>query len=319
MENLNKGKVMIQCPLCGDIKDKVALHSKKNVYESAATLSFQASFNIEKYCMGDAHMDLFQCVECGYIFNKSFSFAKIKAEYEQNDTYCQQMYFTKRLSSHILSIKDFILKYSNKSDVILEIAPGQGDLLLALAKSVKACYSIDPSIASSKYCSANNVIHIKGFFDKDIVNKLEHKVNFIIFRHLLEHIDTPFIFLRDVVDLLEDDAMIYIEVPNASDILKFRRFIDFYHDHCGYYQKGVIANMMQKLNCELVEELYFFEEQHMGLFFRKGVSSNKKYFYSLYGNSLKYQINSDVIGLNEILSHYDNIALYGGGFSRIAC
>ncbi|EAK6248889.1 class I SAM-dependent methyltransferase [Campylobacter jejuni] len=313
-------KKAIKCPLCYGIQNKISIHSKRNIYESVAILNnYPTHCNEEKYCIGNAHIDLFQCVECGYIFNKSFSFDKIKNIYEQDNTYYQQKYFTNRLSQHILKIKDSILKYSKKSDIFLEIAPGQGDLLLALSKEAQICYSIDPSTLSDKYCICDNIIHVKSFFDKNIVYKLKHKINFIIFRHLLEHIDTPLTFLQDVADLLEENGMIYIEVPNANDIFKFRRFIDLYHDHCGYYQKGVIANIMKKLNCELVEEVYYFEEQHMGLFFRKKISNNQKYFYSLYNNSLKHQIFNDIINFNTILKHYNTIALYGGGFSRIAC
>ncbi|MFY4755324.1 methyltransferase domain-containing protein [Campylobacter jejuni] len=92
----------------------------------------------------------------------------------------------------------------------------------------------------------SNLKHIQGFFNFNISkDKLEYKIDFIIFRHLLEYINIPLSFLKDVVKLLENNGIIYIEVPNIEEIIKHKRFYDIFNDHCGYYQKNVLINIFR--------------------------------------------------------------------------
>ncbi|KQI14055.1 SAM-dependent methlyltransferase, partial [Campylobacter coli CVM 41953] len=76
----------------------------------------------------------------------------------------------------------------------------------------------------------------------------------------------------DVVKLLENNGIIYIEVPNIEEIIEHKRFYDIFNDHCGYYQKNVLINTLKSLGCEFIDEIYLFRGQHMGLFFRKNTN-----------------------------------------------
>lgn len=66
-------------------------------------------------------------------------------------------------------------------------------MLFALSKDSKFIYSVDPSVTPSTLLKdVQNIQHIKGCFSYDVINqKLSHKIDFIISRHLIEHIDTP--------------------------------------------------------------------------------------------------------------------------------
>ncbi len=194
---------------------------------------------------------------------------KISKEY-QSKGYFSRKIVSKSMSNNIKIIKDKCLKYIDKNSTCLEVAPGSGDMVNALAHEVKFIYTIDPSLVSLEIENVNNLKHIQGFFNYNILkNKLEHKIDFIIFRHLLEHINAPLDFLKNMVKILENNGIIYIEVPNIEEFIKHGRFYEIFNDHCGYYQKNVLINILQTLGCEFIDEIFLYREQHMGLFFKK--------------------------------------------------
>ncbi|HEF1386256.1 TPA: methyltransferase domain-containing protein, partial [Campylobacter jejuni] len=118
------------------------------------------------------------------------------------------------MSNTIELIKKNCLKYIDKNSTCLEIAPGSGDMINALIHDVKFMYTVDPSFVSLEIENINNLKHIQGFFNfNTLKTTLKDKINLIIFRHLLEHINTPFNFLSDVAKLLKNDGLVYIEIP----------------------------------------------------------------------------------------------------------
>ncbi|EAH7752241.1 methyltransferase domain-containing protein [Campylobacter jejuni] len=300
----------IECPLCCCSKQKYTIFKRDNVFASVAVL---CTFEMSKLFKEDSSIQLLQCGECGFIFNQAFSFDNIEKVYSQNNLYYQQKNFTNRLSKHILSIRDFLMKYGNKEDIFLEIAPGYGDLLFLLSKEVKKYYSVDPSASSLKYCKAENVVHICEFFNDAIKAKIKDKIQFIIFRHVLEHVENPNVFLKSVVDIIEKNGYIYIEVPNAENIFRFSRFTDIYHDHCGYFQKGTIIKIMQYYGCELIDSVNFFEDKYIGLLFKKNnKQKNCKEYFTMYDENTKKILNNNIEYINKLLSKYECIGLYGG-------
>lgn len=214
------------------------------------------------------------------------------------------------MSDIIKNLRNKILFFNKKN--YLEIAPGSGDLAASLAINANAYYTLDPSIVSLEIKGSDNIFHIQNFFDYNLIkNKLKHDIDFIIFRHLLEHIDKPYIFLQDICKIANNDTIIYIEVPNLTEILKHNRFYEFFNDHCGYYQKNTLVNTMNIFGFTLFDEIYPFREQHIGLFFKKmKTSAESKHPIQLYENfNFDFHINK----LNEMLLNYKNIAIYGAG------
>lgn len=267
------------------------------------------------YCKGSNTITFTQCQDCGYIYNSTFDLNKISKEY-QSEGYFSRKIVSKDMSNNVKMIKDKCLKYINKNNICLEIAPGSGDMVNALIHDVKFMYTIDPSLVSLEIENINNLKHIHGFFNYSILkDKLEYKINFIMFRHLLEHINTPLNFLKDVVKLLENNGIIYIEVPNIKEFIEYRRFYEIFNDHCGYYQKNILINTLKSLGCEFIDEIFLYREQHMGLFFRKNTNIRYKYKldFKLFDKNIYISFQENIRKLNNLLHDYKNIAIYGSG------
>ncbi|MFB1640385.1 class I SAM-dependent methyltransferase [Campylobacter molothri] len=249
------------------------------------------------------------------MYNLTFNPEKISQEY-QSEGYFSRKIVSKAMSNVIKTIKDKCLKYIDKNSVCLEIAPSSGDMVNALINEVKFIYTVDPSLISLEIENVNNLKHIQGFFNCDILkSKLEYKIDFIIFRHLLEHINTPLDFLQNVVNLLENNGIIYVEVPNFDELIKHNRFYEIFNNHCGYYQKNILINVLQSLGCEIVDEIFLFREQHVGLFFKK-ISKPQilnKLNFNFFDNNVSTLFQKNIAKLNKFLCNYNNIAIYGSG------
>lgn len=294
------------CPLCNkNFNNEVLFY--KNCCVSAGKLN-DKPYNGRG---GDiAKISLVQCNNCGYIYNCDFNLEQINKEYSSKN------YFLKRpvsssMSEIIKILKNKITNF-NKNN-FLEIAPGNGDLAIALAPNSNIYYTIDPSITSLRIHGIQNIYHIQDFFNYNLVkNKIKHKIDFIIFRHLLEHLNTPYNFLENIEKLAHDDTIVYIEVPNIEEIIQHSRFYDIFNDHFGYFQKNTLMNMMNKFGFELIDEIYPFRNQHMGLFFKK---NNLKSLSPLLDVKIYYKINfkENIDYINSLLKNYVNIGIYGAG------
>ena len=252
---------------------------------------------------------LTQCQECGYIYNKNFDFNLIQKEYSSNNYFSRKI-VSNSMNNIIKTLRNKILHFNKKN--YLEIAPGSGDLAVALAANANVYYTIDPSIVSLEIKNINNIHHIKDFFNyKTIKNKINNKIDFIIFRHLLEHINTPYKFIKDIGKIANNDTIIYVEVPNIEEIILHNRFYEIFNDHCGYYQKNTLILAFNKIGFHLIDEIYPFRNQHMGLFFKKETKySQEKYNINLYKN---FNFNFYINKINDIFLNYKNIAIYGAG------
>ncbi|ENM9912319.1 methyltransferase domain-containing protein [Campylobacter jejuni] len=304
----------MNCPLCHNSKIKETLFVARNAFISSSKLDNLAQRK-NLTGRGGATVTLTQCQICGYIYNSTFDLNKTSKEY-QSEGYFSRKIVSRTMSNNIKMIKDKCLNYINKNSICLEIAPGSGDMVNALIHDVKFIYTIDPSLVSLEMKHIGNLKHIQGFFNYNILkDKLEYKIDFIMFRHLLEHINTPLDFLKDVVKLLENNGIIYIEVPNIEEIIEHKRFYDIFNDHCGYYQKNVLINTLKSLGCEFIDEIYLFRGQHMGLFFRKNINIHdiNKLDFKLFDKNIYASFQENIRKLNNLLHDYNNIAIYGSG------
>ena len=198
---------------------------------------------------------------------------------------------------------------------LIEIAPGSGDLAMELAKHCEFLYTIDPSLVSLEFAKTTNHLHIQDFFNLASMQKhIKHEIHCIVFRHLLEHIDTPREFLEDVVKLIAQDGIIYVEVPNIREFFENARFYEIFHDHCGYYQKSTLINIFNAMGCEHIDTLMLYRNQHLGLFFKKKAPQNVKDYTPAMLPKNTYTIMQNAIQkLNIAISKYKRIALYGAG------
>jgi len=121
------------------------------------------------------------------------------------------------------SIKDtnrrvnFVKKYISKKSKVLEIGSGHGFFLQAIKNEGYQISGIE--ISKEKKRILKKVTNAE-IFDVDLVKQTPNiqKVNAIVLFHVLEHIEKPVNFLKNLKNLLRKNGRIIIEVPNSDDL-----------------------------------------------------------------------------------------------------
>lgn len=298
-----------KCPLCKSEILSEELFRKENVFVSIGKIDNSAN---ESPNFGE--IDLFQCDHCGYIFNSAFDLEKVNKEYNSKNYVLKKIVST-AMSKNLQGLKERILKFTTSESLVMEIGCGDGALACAIAPNVKHIYTVDPSVESINLSEVKNITHINDYYSFEKVSSITgKKVDVIILRHLLEHISEPSEFISEIISLLNNDGIIYIEVPNAEEIIQSKRFYDIFHDHFGYFSQNGLENYFLKLGFSLKEASNLFNEQHLGLFFMKTNEISAKTPKILkYSNCIKQAFSDQTQKLNEIISNYTNIAIYGAG------
>jgi len=234
----------MKCPLC--------LHDKSTLlYNSTETFTNKDSleFKLELEC----------CESCNFVFLSSAYSDKyadlINIVYKNFDK-SYIFPFPNKNNENIQAI-EMISKYIKSNENILEIGSNRGDLLYLLKEKFHKVniLGIEPTENQKVY-----VPTIKNFFTKKIFSS---KFDVIILQHVLEHITNPNNIVEDIYNILEDDAIVYIEVPSLEYSLN-HCIEDFMLEHVSYFSKQTLISLFS--NFEVLE---IEEEPFLRIIFKK--------------------------------------------------
>lgn len=219
------------------------------------------------------------CKICGFAFADKTPDQKFLDRY-YNEMAKKSFYKTKRLMEgkenpeedflikQLTNSANNIEKYLHKNSSILDIGCDTGTLLYMLKKrGYKKVYGTDMSELSSKIAKKKYGIDVAvgGVFDDLNVGKSD----FIILTHVLEHIKNLNIFISKLESFMNEDGLIYIEVPdaynfffpNANDKMfsndQKEPYLQFSVEHINYFSKISLFNLMAKNGFEKI----FLESQ----------------------------------------------------------
>ena len=156
---------------------------------------------------------------------------------------------------------DFLKFYLNKNKVFTsktfyEIGSYDGYILYNLKKfGYKNVSGCDPS-KGAEIAKKFNLKVDKIFFNINSSKYKNKKYDFIIARHLLEHITEPKKFLKDIKQIMNENSKIILEVPNGEFYLKNGLVEVFSHQHIHLFNKFSMNELIKKLNLniELIKE-----------------------------------------------------------------
>ena len=154
-------------------------------------------------------------------------------------------------------IGDWLLKYTDKESKILEIGCHDGYLLNKFEENGHSVLGIEPSpmasIAKEKY----KLDVIQDFFTRESCE--DEDFNFIIMRHVLEHVPDPYEFLLDSFSKLKVGGKMYVEVPNSLWSLENSFFPEFHIDHISYFTIGSLQKIISMLPNSKIEHIEQFQ------------------------------------------------------------
>jgi hypothetical protein len=179
------------------------------------------SVNDAKNCpIGD--IKIVQNIETGLIYNDAFDIDIIV--YDKN--YDNEQGVSQHFQQHMLDVAEMVELNMGKENLV-EVGCGKGLFLEMLLNRQVDIVGFDPTYVGS------NPRVIKKFFEKGIIKK---PANGLILRHVLEHIENPFNFLKQLKEANAGNGLIYIEVPCFDWICNNRVWFDIFYEHVNYFR-----------------------------------------------------------------------------------
>ncbi|MBT3721641.1 class I SAM-dependent methyltransferase [archaeon] len=236
----------------------------------------------------------YKCENCNLIFLENYkedrkhiygeNYMVWGQEFKKNE---KQIILSKResFSLQLSFLKTYIKPQGKK---LLDIGTGKGYLLDVAKKQGYNCYGLDISKYATKIAKKNH----KKIFTGDLFSA-KYKSNYfdvITATDLLEHIENPHEFVKEVRRILKPGGYFFVITPNTDSFTRKilgKKWYQYKYEHIIYYNKSSIKELFEKYDFKIQE-----------------ISLNKKRFnfayYSVYFR--KYSL----LGLEKIfLFFYD--------------
>jgi SAM-dependent methyltransferase len=175
---------------------------------------------------------LVQDMETGLIFNQDFdeSLMTYDADYQNEQAHSQVF------QAHLDDVKAIIDRCFLTKEFI-EVGCGKGYFLEHMAASGYRVVGFDPTYEG---CNKNV---IKQYFDPASKEKSEG----IVLRHVLEHVQDPYSFLKQVAESNNNRGLIYIEVPCFDWICSHNAWFDIFYEHVNYFRLADFHRLFDKI------------------------------------------------------------------------
>ena len=242
------------CPNCdsGQISlfykmSKVPVHSVVLMRSREQALAVQ---------QGDINLGF--CSGCGFVGNFDFqeNLIDYAAEYESTQAYSPQFnVFHQQLAEQLIN------RYGLHNKEIIEIGCGHGEFLeLVCRLGHNKGLGFDPAYQRDLFEDREGV-GVKFIRDYYSERYSHLHADFVISKMTLEHIFEAQKFTKQLHHALgsNSEAVVYIQVPDATRILEEAAFWDIHYEHCCYFTPTALSTVFQASGFDIldVRSVYF--------------------------------------------------------------
>ncbi|NQT04227.1 MAG: methyltransferase domain-containing protein, partial [Planctomycetes bacterium] len=269
------------------------------------------------------------CHECGLVYNVAFdrTLMQYSAAYENS------LHFSQRFRQWAQDTAGrLVQQYQLYDKDIIEIGCGQGDFLEILQRlGNNRVLGFDPSYNSNKTTTDFEkpaITVIPKIYSKTFSS---YPADFICCRHVLEHIDRPLEFLKNIRSTIgpRKACVVYFEVPNALYSLEHMGLWDIIYEHCSYFTSESLANLFLRAGFEPIEVAECYDGQFLTIEARPGIDNadtisdckwvvaNIRHLIDNFQNVYREKVHSWRSTLSELGSQNSRIVIWGAGSKGI--
>jgi SAM-dependent methyltransferase len=190
-------------------------------------------------------IELVQCPDTGLVYNHKFKSELLS--YDEN--YQNEQAYSRAFQRHLDEVLNIILRNVSLHEKGIEIGCGKGYFLELLQTAGADVTGYDPAYEGS------NQRVINKYFSHETVTE---PPDYLILRHVLEHIRDPWAFLGQLNNLCKKGTKIYIEVPCFKWIVANNAFYDIFYEHINYFTLDVLSSAFSRV----FESGKFFGDQY---------------------------------------------------------
>lgn len=238
-----------KCPVCLSERGKVL---------GEVNMALNSTLNLP------ACYDIVVCDKCGFAFADTPSTQDdYNAYYSSDNCYADEGEVKKNAKQQsVKAIADFIEKFVEKDESVIDIGCGSGDLLLELKNRgyINVC-GVDPSPKSIEVIKKKGIKgKVANAFDK--VNEDIEKSDVVISTCVMEHICDLNGFIEAIKGYIKDKGKLLIVVPAVEGFGKYYQSKPNYfnHEHINYFSKQSLINLLGANGFEsLTDDGEFYE------------------------------------------------------------
>jgi SAM-dependent methyltransferase len=233
-----KGKAYSRCPACGSPETGIffeipELPTLSNVLLKTAKAARE---------WPKAPIRLGFCQGCGWIGNTAFD--SLLLNYGEH--YENSLHYSAVFQNYAENLARYLFRrFHLKGKDLIEIGCGQGDFLHSLCELGRnRGVGFDPSFAPERARSNghHDVRFVRDYYSPEYTG---YACDFLCCRHVLEHIEEPQAFLRNIRQALDGrkQAKLYFEVPNVLFTLRGMGIWDPIYEHRSYFGRHALRRL----------------------------------------------------------------------------
>ncbi|MDE2590837.1 MAG: methyltransferase domain-containing protein, partial [Patescibacteria group bacterium] len=254
------------------------------------------------------------CKNCGLVFeNPRMSFESMKNYYSKETTSSTNYAIHQDISFARKDQFKFLRKYSSSTGKLLDIGSGHDAFLDFWLKDGFVVYSLEPGTTTKDNVEGLTIInqYYEEYATKD-------KFNIISMRHVLEHSFSPSSMIIKAWNELEDNGILFIEVPNLYDpFITITPFFEY--PHTFNFSPVTLRTYLNKLGFTVIK--YESLSYNAMRFIAQKTTKNSEFKIENDYNAAKVKIEEYAVSrnhfLNEIKRNLKRIkgktALFGAG------
>ncbi len=212
-------------------------------------------------------LEIVACKACGFAWNRSFdaNLVAYDGDYENDQTYSAEFH------AHVKARAAEIVDSVPPPGLIdyLEVGCGQGGFIGEVAQTaagrLRSAEGFDPAWRGVDATGPNGSRIHRAYFTAESLLQLGHAPNVVAWRHTIEHVPQPVVFLQAIRAALGPDsqARIFIETPCISWILQHQAFQDLFYEHCSIFSVQALRFALEAAGFGEVEVRHVFGGQYL--------------------------------------------------------
>lgn len=231
------------CRVCGILLPEIPLLRFENMPKSAQMLPDADALPEDE----GLDLEIYQCPACGL--------AQTDAE---PVSYYREVIRAAGFSEEMRAFRrrqfaDWIERYGLAGKRLLEVGCGRGEYLTLLRDAGVVAHGIEYGEQAVEHCLEQGLRVMRGYIEQADFIHPDGPFDAFVVLNFLEHWPSPNPGLRGVANLLRDDGIGLVEVPNLDMILRKRLFTEFISDHVSYFTRESLETTLRLNGFEVLE------------------------------------------------------------------
>lgn len=250
----------------------------------------------EPFVVKTQEVEIFKCPVCGHMQIPYLLDSDYYKNYDEVSGFQQYGFGLNKIEEKLIKLR----KFSNQNGKILEIGSGAGYSLEIASKYFESAIGVDPSEKECEIARNKGLSVICDIFDKSLI--LNEKIIAMSTFQTLEHVENLKEIVQHAYDVLEEEGVAIINVPNGEQIMRNELYHQILLEHINYFTPQSLITLVENVGFEVIDIVLDRETIEIDLYVRK---MKKVVLEETYLNQKS--------AINILLKKYEKIGIYGAG------